>query len=52
MGLVNNVSLDVGFCFYESSLETVKRAIESIKDHVRTIYAIDGKFEFYDSPDL
>ena len=52
MGLVNNVSLDVGFCFYESSLETVKRAIESVKDHVRNIYAIDGKFEFYESSDL
>jgi len=52
MGLVDNISLDVGFCFYEDSLETVKRAIESVKDHVRHIYAIDGKFEFYDSPDL
>jgi hypothetical protein len=52
MGLVENISLDVGFCFFESSLETVKRAIESIKDHVRYIYAIDGKFEFYESSDL
>jgi len=36
-------------CFYETSLETVQRAIESFKDHVRYIYAIDGKFEFYKS---
>ncbi len=43
------VALDVGFCFYETSLETVKRAIESVKDHVRYIFAIDGKFEFFES---
>ena len=41
--------LDVGFCFYETSLPTVKRAIESVKDHVRFIFAIDGKFEFFES---
>jgi len=43
------VALDVGFCFYETSLATVKRAIESVKDHVRYIFAIDGKFEFFES---
>jgi len=43
------VALDVGFCFYETSLATVKRAIESVKDHVRFIFAIDGKFEFFES---
>jgi len=49
LGLISNVSLDVGFCFYEQSVDTVKRAIESVKNHVRYIYAIDGKYEFYDS---
>lgn len=44
-----SVNLDVGFCFYEQSLDTVKRLIESIKDHVRHIFAIDGKFEFFES---
>ncbi len=43
---------DVGFCFYEKSLETVKRTIESLKDNVRCIYAIDGKFEFFESDEL
>jgi len=43
------VALDVGFCFYEQSVETVKRTIESVKDHVRYIFAIDGKFEFFQS---
>ena len=52
MGLIKNISLDVGFCFYEKSLDTVKRAIESVKDNVRTIYAVDGKFEFYESDEL
>ncbi len=47
--LRRDVSLDVGFCFYERSLETVQRAIESVKDHVRYIFAIDGKFEFFQS---
>jgi len=42
---------DVGFCFYEKSLDTVKRAIDSVKDHVRYIYAIDGKFKLYESKD-
>lgn len=46
---LKDLSCDVGFCFYENSLETVKRAIESVKDHVRYIFAIDGKFEFYES---
>lgn len=46
------VALDVGFCFYETSLTTVKRAIESVKDHVRFIFAIDGKFEFFESEQL
>lgn len=46
------VTIDVGFCFYERSLSTVKRAIESVKDHVRYIFAIDGKFEFFNSRDL
>jgi len=43
------VALDVGFCFYETSISTVKRAIESVKDHVRYIFAIDGKYEFFES---
>ena len=43
------LNLDVGFCFYEDSIDTIKRAIESVKDHVRYIFAIDGKFEFLDS---
>ncbi len=43
------ISLDVGFCFYETSLDTVVRAIESVKDHVSHIFAIDGKFEFFES---
>lgn len=43
------LSLDVGFCFYEDSLQTVKRAIDSVKDHVRYIFAVDGKFEFFES---
>jgi len=43
------ITLDCGFCFYEDSLETVKRAIESIRYSVRYIFAIDGKFEFYES---
>ena len=30
-------------------METVKRSIESVKDHVRHIFAIDGKFEFFES---
>jgi len=47
--LRRNVSLDVGFCFFEQSLETVQRAIESVKDNVRYIFAIDGKFEFFES---
>jgi hypothetical protein len=47
--LVDNISLAVGFCIYENSLETVKRAIESWKDHVDVIYAIDGKFEEFES---
>ena len=45
------ISLDVGFCFYETSLKTVQRAIESVKDHVDHIFAIDGKFEFFQSDD-
>ncbi len=45
------ISLDVGFCFYETSVEIVKRAIESVKDHARYIFAIDGKFEFFESND-
>lgn len=45
----DNMTLDCGFCFYEDSLETVKRAIESIRYSVRYIFAIDGKFEFYES---
>jgi len=43
------VALDVGFCFYETSISTVKRSIESVKDHVRFIFAIDGKYEFFES---
>jgi len=43
------VTLDLGFCFYEQSLKTVQRAIESVKDHVRYIFAVDGKFEFFES---
>lgn len=43
--------MDVGFCFYETNVEIVRRAIESVKDHVRYIYAIDGKFEFFESSD-
>ena len=43
------MNCDVGFCFYEDSLDTVKRCIESLKDHVRYIFAIDGKFEFFHS---
>lgn len=43
------LSLDCGFCFYEDSLETVKRSIESIRYHVRYIFAIDGKFEFFEA---
>ena len=39
-------SCDVAFCFYEDSLETIQRAIESFRHHVRYIFAIDGKFEF------
>jgi hypothetical protein len=46
------LNLDVGFCYYEKSVETVKRCIESLKDHVRYIYAVDGKFEFYESEEL
>ena len=46
------VALDVGFCFYEQQVETVKRAIESVKDHVRYIFAVDGKFEFFESDQL
>lgn len=45
------IKLDVGFCFYETDLATVKRAIESIKEHVRYIFAIDGKYEFFESDD-
>ena len=30
---------------YEDSLPTVKRMIESIKDHVRHIFVIDGRWE-------
>ena len=45
----DKIALDVGFCFYETSLETVKRAIESVRHHVRYIYAVDGKFEFFES---
>lgn len=48
----DNITLDCGFCFYEDSLETVKRAIESIRHSVRYIFAIDGKFEFYESDQL
>jgi len=44
--------VDVGFCFYEKSVETVKRCIESFKDNVRYIYAVDGKFELYESDEL
>jgi len=50
--LSSQLSLDVGFCFYEESLTTVKRAIDSVKDHVRYIFAIDGKFEFFQSPNI
>ena len=49
MPLIDKITLDVGFCFYETSLLIVKRSIESIKDHVRYIFAIDGKFEFFNS---
>ena len=52
MPLVDKITLAVGFCFYENSLETVKRAIESWKDHVDVIYAIDGKFEEFESDQL
>ena len=52
MGLVDKISLAVGFCIYENSLDTVKRAIESWKDHVDVIYAIDGKFEEFESDQL
>lgn len=52
MALVKSVELDVGFCFYENSLETVKRAVESFRYHVRNIYAIDGKFLEFESSDL
>lgn len=43
------LSVDVGFCFYEQSLDTVQRAIESIRYEVNHIFAIDGKFEFFKS---
>lgn len=43
------MSLDCGYCFYENSLDTVKRSIESIRHSVRYIFAVDGKFEFYES---
>ena len=46
------MNLDVGFCFYEESLDTVKRAIDSLKDNVRYIFAVDGKFEFFKSDKL
>lgn len=46
------ITLDCGFCFYEESLETVKRSIESIRHSVRYIFAIDGKYEFYESDNL
>ena len=52
LGLVDKITLAVGFCIYENSLDTVKRAIESWKDHVDVIYAVDGKFEEFNSDQL
>ncbi len=46
---MEKIKLDIGFCFYEDSLDTVRRAIESVRYHVRYIFAIDGKFEFLTS---
>ena len=48
----SDCEIAVGFCFYEDSVETVKRAIESVKDHVQYIFAIDGKYKFYESDRL
>jgi len=46
---LEKIKLDIGFCFYEDSLDTVRRAIESVRYHVRYIFAIDGKFNFLNS---
>jgi len=46
---LESLSVDVGFCFYEDSVDTIKRAIESVRYHVRHIFAIDGKYEFLES---
>jgi len=43
------LSCDVAVCLYEDSVETVKRLIEGLKDHVRNIIVVDGKFEFFQS---
>lgn len=36
--------LAVGYNFYEKSLATVQRGIESVKSHVDYIFAIDGRY--------
>lgn len=37
--------LATGLCFYEKSLASIKRCVESIKDYVDVILAIDGRFD-------
>jgi hypothetical protein len=39
--------LAAGCCLYEKSLPNVKRCVESIKNHVDYIFAIDGRFDHF-----
>jgi len=38
------MNFDAGICLFEDSVPTIQRTIESIKDHVRYIFVVDGKW--------
>ena len=44
--------LAAGLCFYEKSLASIKRCVESIKNHVDIIIAIDGRFDNFPEAEL
>lgn len=45
------MKLAAGICFYEKSLTAIQRCIESIKNDVDIIFAIDGRFDHFPDKD-
>lgn len=42
------MNIDVGLCFY-NDLESLKHSVPTYQEHVDKIFAIDGRFEYFES---